>query len=144
MQLSLSGRLLVLKHIMMALPVYLASILHFSDSDWGKLEKTFREYLWRFAGKPGWIFCSWTQICTPREQGGWGVPNLHQRSQKLLSKWIEKLESPQPWAIIAREKIKQATIHGSQWENTHWTSKLMGDGNLKLKHAQFLQKLVNS
>ncbi|MCO5554955.1 hypothetical protein L7F22_008495 [Adiantum nelumboides] len=59
LRLSLAGRLIVLKHVLMALPVYLATIVSFSGSHWKCMDKIFRDYLWRFADKDSWHCISW-------------------------------------------------------------------------------------
>lgn len=143
-RLSLTGRLLVLRHVLMALPVYVASLLHFSGTDWKKTEKCFRNYLWKYADKRSWCFASWEQICTPRDQGGWGIPKVVDKAQKLLSKWLLRLDSDQPWAHITRGKLKEAKIHGSSWEHTHWIDKLLCPGKLKVKNSLTLQKVISS
>ena len=63
---SLTGRLLVLQHVLMALPVYVATRVHFSTTDWKKIEQMFRCFLWQYGDKKGWCFISWEQVCTPR------------------------------------------------------------------------------
>lgn len=98
----------------------------------------------QFADKKGWCFTSWDQVCTPRDQGGWGIPNVVDKVQKLLCKWPAKLNNNQPWTLILIEKIKGARMQGSTWNNTHWTSKLLSNSKLKIKNSQFLQKLINS
>ncbi|MCO5572642.1 hypothetical protein L7F22_026400 [Adiantum nelumboides] len=42
LRLSLSGRLTILKHVLLALPVYIATILSFSDANWRSMEKCSR------------------------------------------------------------------------------------------------------
>lgn len=96
----------------MALPVYLATIASFSGSHWKSMEKIFREYLWRFADKDTWHCISWNQVCSSVDKGGWGVPNIVEKAQSLLLKWLSKIESDEPWACIVRERIKQAKLHG--------------------------------
>ena len=80
----------------------------------------------------------------PKDQGGWGIPNIIEKARKLLDRWPWKLDHNRPWAIIAIDKIKDALMLGSKWSNTHWTSKLLSNNKLKIKSSQFLQKLVNS
>ena len=45
LRLSLLGRLIVLQHVLMALPMYVATLMHFSATDWKRIEKIFRDFL---------------------------------------------------------------------------------------------------
>lgn len=129
----------------MAIPVYVAPLVHFSDADWKRMERIFRDFLWQFADKKCWRFLSWERVWTPKDQGGWGIPNVISKAHKLLNKWILKLDSGQPWALIARKKIQYSKLLGSTWDNTNWTDKVMfPTSKLKMRNAPTLQNLVNS
>lgn len=144
LQISLAGRIIALRHILMALPVYLATILSFSDSSWSTLEKCFREFLWKYADKKAWHCISWSQVCTPVDEGGWGIPNIIHKAQELLLKWIAKLECNQPWAVIIREKIRGASLHGYVWPNSPWIDKIFCPLQLKVCNSPSIQHMVTS
>ncbi|MCO5576650.1 hypothetical protein L7F22_030465 [Adiantum nelumboides] len=142
LRLSLAGRLIVLKHVLMALPVYLATIVSFSGSHWKCMDKIFTDYLWRFADKDSWHCISWNQVCSSTVKGGWGIPNIVEKAQSLLFKWVNKLECEEPWACIVRERIKNAKLLGYSWPSTHWGDKLLCPVPVRIKNAPALQNIV--
>ncbi|MCO5557342.1 hypothetical protein L7F22_010905 [Adiantum nelumboides] len=142
LRLSLAGRLIVLKHVLMALPVYLATIVSFSGSHWKCMDKIFRDYLWRFADKDSWHCISWNHVCSSTDKGGWGIPNIVEKAQSLLFKWVNKLECEEPWACIVRERIKNAKLLGYSWPSTHWGDKLLYPVPVRIKNAPALQNIV--
>ncbi|MCO5609773.1 hypothetical protein L7F22_064005 [Adiantum nelumboides] len=137
LRLSLAGRLIVLKHVLMALPVYLATIVSFSGNHWKCMDKIFRDYLWRFADKDSWHCISWNQVCSSTDKGGWGIPNIVEKAQSLLFKWVNKLECEEPWACIVRERIKNAKLLGYSWPSTHWGDKLLCPVSVRIKNCPY-------
>ncbi|MCO5550555.1 hypothetical protein L7F22_004042 [Adiantum nelumboides] len=142
LRLSLAGRLIVLKHVLMVLLVYLATIVSFSGSHWKCMDKIFRDYLWRFADKDSWHCISWNQVCSSTDKGGWGIPNIVEKAQSLLFKWVNKLECEEPWACIVRERIKNAKLLGYSWPSTHLGDKLLCPVPVRIKNAPALQNIV--
>ncbi|MCO5562185.1 hypothetical protein L7F22_015811, partial [Adiantum nelumboides] len=106
LRLSLAGRLIVLKHVLMALLVYLATIVSFSGSYWKCMDKIFKDYLWRFADKDSWHCISWNQNIVK----GWKVRlgkvkwRTNQRFDSSLNQsiWLCKdaMENDQPSVLL--------------------------------------------
>ncbi|MCO5560132.1 hypothetical protein L7F22_013739 [Adiantum nelumboides] len=106
LRLSLAGRLIVLKHVLMVLLVYLATIVSFSGSHWKCMDKIFMDYLWRFADKDSWHCISWNQNIVK----GWKVRlgkvkwRTNQRFDSSLNQsiWLCKdaMENDQPSVLL--------------------------------------------
>lgn len=52
--LPITGRVLVLKHIIAAIPVYIATIFPFTRSNWARIE----QYLWTYSDGESWCITS--------------------------------------------------------------------------------------
>ena len=55
----------------------------------------------------------------PKRTGGSGTPNVVNKSQKLLNKWIGQLSSTQPWAHITMDFITKLPKTSSGYD-TIW------------------------
>ncbi|MCO5585957.1 hypothetical protein L7F22_039892 [Adiantum nelumboides] len=84
------------------------------------------------------------EVCSPFEKGGWGIPNVINKAQNLLLKWVSKLDSKEPWACIMREKIRDAKLLGHKWSNTHWEDKHFCPVKIKIQNSPALQNITRS
>lgn len=86
--LSLSGRLVLLKDVISAIPVYYLSIFKAPVGVIGQFEKLMRSYLWGSSeGRRKVCWVAWEQICKDQQMGGLGLGFLGWKNKALLLKW---------------------------------------------------------
>ncbi|KAJ3673051.1 hypothetical protein LUZ60_006425 [Juncus effusus] len=90
----MAGRLTLIKSVLAATPVYYMSCFKLPAWLITKIEQIQRKFLWmgdkEYSG--GHCLVSWERICTPKENGGWGVKNIKEMNNTLLLKWLCKLK----------------------------------------------------
>lgn len=87
--LSLSGRLVMLKSVMSAVPIYHMAIFLAPVGIIGEMEKLMRGFLWRRregGRRISWI--AWSQICKRIQLGGFGLGFLSWKNKAMLIKWF--------------------------------------------------------
>ncbi|MCH92733.1 RNA-directed DNA polymerase (Reverse transcriptase) [Trifolium medium] len=93
-QLSIGGRVVILKSVLFALPVYFLSFFKAPTGIISKLESILKI---SYGGgseevkKIYWV--KWDKVCRPLEEGGLGIRNLRVFNQALLGKWAWKIRS---------------------------------------------------
>ncbi|CAM6117704.1 unnamed protein product [Calypogeia fissa] len=114
--LSFTGRTILIRHVLQAIPIYHMMFVETSKRTCDKLEKIFREFLWghKTAGGKKLALVAWDKLTRPRAEGGLGFKNMQAHSQALLTKWVtEALDSPNTeWAQLFRANLGLMT-----WEN---------------------------
>ncbi|MCO5595233.1 hypothetical protein L7F22_049272 [Adiantum nelumboides] len=155
LRLSLAGRLIVLKHVLMALPVYLATIVSFSGNHWKCMDKIFRDYLWRFADNDSWHCISWNQNIVK----GWKVRlgklkwRTNQRFDSSLNQsiWLCKhaMENDQPSVLLNPQLAIALEKKGFAIFKDIWDSKLQQWGvdqrrwrTLKPREKVFITQVI--
>ncbi|GMI95175.1 hypothetical protein like AT4G29090 [Hibiscus trionum] len=89
--LSTAGRLILVKSVLSALPIYFLSIFPLPSSVGRHLNSLFANFLWgggKTANKIHWI--KWDTVCLPKDKGGLGIPNLKIMNRSLLGRWVWK------------------------------------------------------
>ncbi|GMJ00001.1 hypothetical protein HRI_003669300 [Hibiscus trionum] len=102
--LSISGRLVLIKSVLSALPIYYMSLFKMPASIVQKLNSRMANFLWGETGsskKIHWL--NWQQVCKPLSSGGLGIRNLATQNRVLLSKWAWKF-------AYERESLWKRTI----------------------------------
>lgn len=92
--LSLSGRLVMLKSVMSAVPIYHMAVFLAPVGVIGDMEKLMRVFLWgkREGGRRiSWI--AWSQICKRLQLGGLGLGFLCWKNRAMLIKWFWRFGS---------------------------------------------------
>ena len=102
--LSLSGRLLLIKSILMAMMVYLFSVLATPEYIFKKIHSIQRNFLWGGTKRENkWALVAWEKMCEPKSRGGLGLKDPQRLSQALAAKiywrWIKssKVLSDRIW-----------------------------------------------
>ena len=95
--LSRGGRLILLKAVLAALPIYYMSIFTMPVGVRRRLEKIMRSFLWR-GPQPdearGTALVAWSTVCRPINQGGLGIRHLQHTNMALLTKWVCRMMQP--------------------------------------------------
>lgn len=100
--LSRAGRLIIIKSVLEATPVYWMSLAWIPKGIISKIQQLWYKFIWR--GKhEGHIFswASWDKIALPKKWGGWGMKNIEIFSSALAAKlgW-NVLTSRNLWAEV--------------------------------------------
>ncbi|GAU22483.1 hypothetical protein TSUD_296020 [Trifolium subterraneum] len=92
--LSMGGRLVLLKAALSSLPVYFLSFFKAPAGIVSIIESLFKSFLWGGDGearKIHWIH--WDKVCLERSQGGLGVRKVKEFNVALLGKWCWRLRT---------------------------------------------------
>src|ERR1044072_5091176 len=86
--LSLSGRMVVLKAVLSAIPIYQMSLFLAPVGVVSDMEKLMRGFLWgKRNGSKGIPWIAWEEICKNSQMGGLGLGFLGWRNKALIIKW---------------------------------------------------------
>jgi hypothetical protein len=105
--LSMGGRLVLLKSVLTALPIYFLSFFKAPSGIISLLESLFKKFLWggsEEAKKIHWV--KWDKICKAKERGGLGVRDLRAFNIALLGKWWWRIrnEKESLWYKVLEQK----------------------------------------
>ncbi|CAM0873946.1 unnamed protein product [Alopecurus aequalis] len=98
---SIDGRLILVKFVMAAMPVY--QLLAIDNPKWTQkvIEKIQWAFLWTGTDTVcgGKCLVKWSQLCYPLQLGGLDIPNMQMQSQALKLRWLwqSKTEEDKPW-----------------------------------------------
>ena len=88
------GRLILLKVVLPAIPIYYMSIFTMSAGVRRRLEKIMQRFLWR-GSQPdearGTALVVWCTLCRPVTQGGLGIHHLQHPNMALFTKWVHRM-----------------------------------------------------
>lgn len=87
-----SGRLIHLKAIISALPIFAMCCIRVPFTILDHFEKSGRSFLWYGKGinKHGKCLAKWDTVCLPKKAGGLGVLDLRMQNKALLTKFLYK------------------------------------------------------
>ncbi|KAL5576493.1 hypothetical protein UlMin_018192 [Ulmus minor] len=90
--LSKAKRLVLIKSISLALPVYTMQSMKLPNSVCSKLDAIIRNFWWS-ASKSNSPLClkAWAEVCQPKQWGGLGFRRMKDLNLSLLAKWAWKL-----------------------------------------------------
>ncbi|GKV49617.1 hypothetical protein SLEP1_g56358 [Rubroshorea leprosula] len=105
--LSFGGRLILLKSILSALPIFYMSLYLLPNSVLEELIRIQRNFLWGGTGsikKISWV--KWEDVCRDKAKGGLGVPDLQRKNWAMIGKWWYRLGDgvESLWKRVVREK----------------------------------------
>ena len=95
--LSRGGRLVLLKPVLAAIPIYYMSIFRMLAVVIRCLEKIMQSFFWRGTQPDvtrGAALVAWKTVCRPVSQGSLGIRNLLHTNMALLSRWVCRLMQP--------------------------------------------------
>ena len=124
--LSRGGRLVLLKSVLAAIPIYYMSIFRMPAGVRRRLEQTMRSFFWR-GSRPeisrGAALVAWTTVCRPISQGGLGIRHLQHTNIALLTKWVRRIM--QPSRDLVSVVLRDVYGHSLDWEM--WQTPRRGD-----------------
>ena len=102
--LSKAGRLLLIKSVLEATPVYWMSLTWIPKGILQKIQQICNRFLWN-GNKKGKIFTwtRWALVSTPKRWGGWGL--------KSLSEFAQALTAKQGWSLLKMDSLWAEVIH---------------------------------
>ncbi|KAH1230119.1 TNF receptor-associated factor 1b [Glycine max] len=114
--LSMGGKITLIKSVLNALPIYLLSFFKIPQSIVDKLESLQRNFMWgdnHHHKKISWV--KWEVVCLPKSEGGLGIKNLSKFNAALRGKWIWDLVSNhnQLWGRVLISKY-------GGWSDLKW------------------------
>lgn len=105
--LNIASRVVLIKAVLQAMPLYLFSILAAPKWFLKRLRDLQRGFLWgKTSSNHKWALIKWNTICTSKEKGGIGLRDPNHSNAIMSAKiWWQWLSSPgKPWAIIRNAK----------------------------------------
>lgn len=91
--LTMAGKIILIKSVLNAVPIYLMPILKAPKSILVSLKDTLRSFLWNNSkdGKPRIPLLAWDKVYLPKELGGSGIRSLENQNLALGAKLVWKL-----------------------------------------------------
>ncbi|XP_060211737.1 uncharacterized protein LOC132639298 [Lycium barbarum] len=107
--LSTGGRIILIKHVLSAMPMHLLSICQPPKTTIQQIEKAFANFFWgSFEGKNKYHWASWDKLCYPTAEGGIGVRSLQDTSDAFAAKlWWNFRTKDSLWTEFMRAKYSQ-------------------------------------
>jgi len=101
--LNLASRVVLIKSVLQAMPLYLFSILAAPKWVLKRIRQLQRSFLWGgSATNRKWALVKWPTVCQPKEKGGIGLRDLEHSNSIMSAKiWWHWVTNPEkPWARI--------------------------------------------
>lgn len=97
--LSIGGRLTLVNSVLYAIPTYWMSIFKLPTWVIKAIDRVKRDFLWSGLDieNTGCRLVCWKTLCRPRDQGGWGILDLHNFNHAPLGKWWWKFSNDPKW-----------------------------------------------
>eukprot|EP00253_Pinus_taeda_P009559 PITA_09559 len=113
--LNIAGRLILIKSVLQAMPLYLFSILAAPKWVLKAIRNLQRSFLWGSTGlNRKWALVNWKEVCQPKSNGGLGLWDPLQSNNTVGARiWWNLLVKPHiPWAKLWQAKYAP----GSHWD----------------------------
>jgi hypothetical protein len=96
------GRLELVRATLSAMPIFAMMSLDLPVKTLVAIEKIIRGFLWkgRKDVKGGHCLVAWNKVCTLKEWGGLGIPNLRMMNMALRARWLwlQRVDNTRPWS----------------------------------------------
>eukprot|EP00253_Pinus_taeda_P016498 PITA_16498 len=140
--LNMASRVVLIKAILQAMPLYLFLILAVPKWVLKRIWDPQRGFLWgSSATNRKWALVKWTIVCMPKEKGGIGLRDPNHNNAIMSAKiWWQWLSSPErPWATVWTAKYAN---HRPQEELIRFTPNIKGSliWNAAKQHFQLIQQ----
>ncbi|KAL3693293.1 hypothetical protein R1sor_006944 [Riccia sorocarpa] len=149
MYLSFTSRILLIKHVLSAIPVHYLMTVGFDSKGIDKINRTIRQFLWGLGpgGKPKVSLIGWHKLNRSKEEGGLGWKELQLRMKAHLAGKILRLlgnsGAKTGWMRLASAIIIK---HCSSGSRKTWTCQeiLLLNPGLTIKQAPMLTRMLRS
>ncbi|KAK9271890.1 hypothetical protein L1049_002255 [Liquidambar formosana] len=96
--LSQGGRLVLIRHVLSSMPIYLLSAMHFPTSIIKDSERIFSDFFWGDSnGKKRRKWIAWESICCPCSEGGLNI--------RSVTNVMKSFRIKQAWAIFTSDSL---------------------------------------
>jgi hypothetical protein len=117
--LSPAGRLVLIRTVLLALPIYYMATCRIPKAVLNEITSVIRRFFWGKVDKQRYLaFVSWEKILQPVEMGGLGVRDLEAMNESMLMKFLWRIAagSDALWVQIVKEKYfpKSALWHSKR------------------------------
>lgn len=116
--LSFTGRTLLIRHVLQAIPIYQMMFIHLPKVACLQMIRLFRNFLWGFNKEGGRkiALVAWAKLCQSKELGGLGFKDILDHATTLLSKWAARLldRPDSEWA-----KMYKVNLELARWKSGH-------------------------
>lgn len=115
--LSFVGRVILLKHVIRAMPIYHLMSMSLNLQGFDELESVSREFLWG-ENKEGefrkLLLVAWKDTALGKAEGGLGFVDLHSISLVLKMRWVSCIleEDTSNWVLLAKESFSRSLDSG--------------------------------
>ncbi|KAL3679376.1 hypothetical protein R1sor_022332 [Riccia sorocarpa] len=132
--LSFTSRILLIKHVLSAIPAHYLMTVGLDTKGLGKLNRTIRQFLWGFreGGKPKTALIGWQKIHRTKEEGGLGWVDLNDRMIAQLASKLENGPRKLKWSsvrdMISPEggwKSLEAELLKDSWFPEEWDKRAL-------------------
>ncbi|XP_019252901.1 PREDICTED: uncharacterized protein LOC109231716 [Nicotiana attenuata] len=104
--LSYGGKLILIKHVLQSLPIYILCALNPPKSVPKLMEKHFANFFWGTSeGKNNYHWSARKNLCLPKEEGGVGIRRMEDITEPLnIKRWWRFRTQPSLWTTFLRNK----------------------------------------
>ncbi|MQL84778.1 hypothetical protein Taro_017299 [Colocasia esculenta] len=94
--LSMAARVVLVKHVLTAIPTYWAAVINFRQALVEKIERICRNFIWRGNKETkGLYLVGWEALKMPQELGGFGITDIMDRNSAMMLKLVDKISTGQ-------------------------------------------------
>ena len=109
---SLGGRIVLIQHVLLAIPIHLLSAVVMPESVFRIIERVCSNFLWGSnGGEPKWHWIHWSHLCYPVEEDGAGFRRL----RDIYTAFSCKLW----WAFRTGSSLWAQFMHGKYCTGLH-------------------------
>ncbi|KAL0281797.1 UNVERIFIED_CONTAM: hypothetical protein Sradi_7286600, partial [Sesamum radiatum] len=124
LNLSMAGRVQLIKSVLSSLHMYWASVFLLPKSIINAIESRMRSFLWQGSSGRGIAKVSWAQICKPIAEGGLGIKRVLFMNQALMMKQLWRLlqrDTQSIWvAWVMQVRLRNTTIWSTNSASSSW------------------------
>ncbi|KAH9750080.1 zf-RVT domain-containing protein [Citrus sinensis] len=114
--LTFGGKLILIRHVLSALPLHLFHVLHPPSTVIQSLERLFTRFLWSDSeGRRRIHWCRWPAVCFPVDEGGLDIRSFDDMAEAFEIKlWWRFRQQSSLWASFmkSKESVVSGTITG--------------------------------
>ena len=142
--LTIPSKLILIKHILRAMPTYFLMLLEFTAEGYRELEAVCRRFLWGYSvgGQSKAPLVAWEKICQPKSEGGLGLTEFRTQAMIFKLRFVARIldKHQADWVYMVKAEIKAGLRKGRfKKELKHWS---VAEYVLLRPPAHFTSKIV--